>query len=72
MTTITAKRRHYLTEEENEIQDSQNPRYLFCGISTSILSAIAKGEIDANELAKKELSNRGLNEEGLWIGFQKR
>lgn len=34
-----------------------------------LLSAIARGEVDAGQLARQELANRGLNGEGKWVGF---
>ena len=37
---------------------------------TDILVAVAKGEIDLNELAAKVLANRGLNKDGVWVGFR--
>lgn len=70
MTTATAKRRVHANEEENEIPDFHNPRYLFSGISTSIITAIVKGEIDPTQLAKDELRNRGLNENGGFVGWK--
>jgi hypothetical protein len=37
---------------------------------TSVLAAAARGEIDLNELAKQELSLRGLDSEGNWVGLE--
>lgn len=34
-----------------------------------LLSAIARGEVDASRLARRELSDRGLNGTGKWVGF---
>ena len=53
------------------MKDSENPNYLFTGIDTVLLSQIIDGDIDAVYLAKKELAKRGLNNEGVWIGFEK-
>ncbi len=38
---------------------------------TDVLSAIAKGELDLNQLARQELANRGLDIDGHWVGFDK-
>lgn len=35
------------------------------------LAAASRGEIDLNEIARNELAQRGLNEHGKWIGFDK-
>ena len=53
-----------------EISDDLNPDFIFNGVFTELLSRIAKGEIDANFYARKELANRGLDLNGNWIGFK--
>lgn len=50
--------------------DDLNPRYMFQMIATDLLVAIVKGQIDPVELAQKELRNRGLDENGRWIGLK--
>jgi hypothetical protein len=52
------------------LKDDDNPRYLFHCTNNSLLCAIVKGEIDAKDLAKKELENRGLDNNAKWIGFK--
>lgn len=49
--------------------DDQNPEYAFQTIQTTILKDIANGSLDARELARRELANRGRNTNGEWIGF---
>lgn len=51
-----------------EISDDDNPEYLFNGVNTSIVKAIANKRIDAVKLAQKELYQRGLDKSGKWIG----
>ena len=36
-----------------------------------VLVAVANGELDLNDLARKELANRGLDKQGQWVGFDK-
>lgn len=36
-----------------------------------VLVAVAYGELDLNDLARKELANRGLDKQGQWVGFDK-
>ncbi|NQU87708.1 MAG: hypothetical protein HQ541_18305 [Mariniphaga sp.] len=43
--------------------------YLYQTIPTDLLVAIVKIQIDPVELANKELQNRGLDENGIWVGF---
>jgi len=51
--------------------DELNPNFIFQSSFTELLVQIASGKIDANELAKQELKNRGLDLEGKWVGFKK-
>jgi len=50
--------------------DHETPSMMFQTTSVSILSRVATGEIDANDMARLELMSRGLNEHGEWIGFK--
>jgi hypothetical protein len=36
-----------------------------------ILAAVARGELDLNVVARRELANRGLDHHGKWVGFAK-
>ncbi len=36
-----------------------------------VLVAVANGELDLNDLARKELANQGLDKQGQWVGFDK-
>jgi hypothetical protein len=38
--------------------------------ATAVLAAAARGEIDLNAIARRELANRGLDLQGKWVGFQ--
>jgi len=53
-----------------ELPDELNQDYIFSLTANELLVKIANGEIDAVELAKIQLSNRGLNENGEWVGFK--
>lgn len=54
-----------------ELHDEENPAYLYSTVWTSLLVKIARGEVDANYMAKVELANRGLDDRGVWVGFAK-
>ena len=56
---------------EANIPDDLNPNFIFNGVNTSLLTDIMKGNIDIFVSVKKELANRGLDDNGLWIGFEK-
>lgn len=53
------------------VSDDKNPAFILSGIDTDLLTLIAAGKIDVKELAKRELENRGLNADGIWVGFGK-
>jgi hypothetical protein len=52
------------------MKDEQNPEYIFRLVDTKLLVAICDLTYDGVELARKELANRGLNEEGNYVGFK--
>jgi hypothetical protein len=37
---------------------------------TTVLAAVARGELDLNQLALQELASRGLDHDGHWVGFE--
>jgi len=49
--------------------DETNPRFLFQQTATPLLVAIASRLIDPLALARHELINRGLDQNGDWVGF---
>ena len=51
------------------VKDDLNPVFILSLTATELLSKVAKGEINLQELAKRELENRGLNIDGEWVGF---
>jgi len=36
---------------------------------TRLLAAAAQGQLDLNHLARVELASRGLDRDGVWVGF---
>lgn len=57
------------TAKTETLSDDLNPAYIFTLTATALLSKIAKGEINAQDLAKRELENRGVDIDGRWVGF---
>ncbi len=57
------------TSSEYELDPDKNMVSLF---DTSVLVDVAAGKLDLNELAIKELRNRGLDLKGNWVGFDKK
>lgn len=56
--------------EIGTVSDELNPAFILSLTATELLSKIAKGEINLQELAKRELENRGQNINGAWVGFK--
>lgn len=40
-------------------------------VPVQILVAAAQGDLDLNRLAREELANRGYDQSGLWVGFDR-
>jgi hypothetical protein len=44
----------------------------FIQLATSkVLAAVARGELDLNQLAREELASRGQDTNGVWVGFDR-
>ena len=54
----------------NNLPDELNPKFIFQMIKGELLAQIIKGEINPVELAKNELANRGVDENLKWVGFK--
>jgi hypothetical protein len=54
-----------------DFSDDLNPKYIFTCTFTALLAKAANDEIDLKELAIAELRNRGLDNNGKFIGFNK-
>lgn len=47
-------------------------RFEFIGsVPVSLLAAVSTGHFDLNRLAREELANRGYNQTGIWVGFDR-
>ena len=62
-------KRWVLQCDRGELKDDVNPAFLFSGVPTELLVKIISGEISAQFLASMELSNRGADKSGKWVGF---
>ena len=56
---------------DGALRDELNPLFVFQMTHNDLLVAIATGKIDAVQLAKEELANRGMGKEGTWVGFDR-
>ena len=53
------------------LPDEMNPRHALSLTPTDLLAAVVRGELDLNLIAKLELANRGQDDHGEWVGFEK-
>ena len=51
-------------------RDETNPEFLFQCTRVELVLAIADGLIDPIALARRELASRGLDQNGVWVGFE--
>ncbi|MCF8261589.1 MAG: hypothetical protein K9J12_12500 [Melioribacteraceae bacterium] len=52
-------------------KDEKNPEFIFNMTHTDLLVKAIKREIDLGDLVKRQLAGRGLDSNGIWIGFEK-
>ena len=55
---------------EQHLSDDKNPAFLFSITDTQLLVKIVNNQIDAKQFAQEELRKRGLDDNGIWIGFE--
>lgn len=69
--TDATRRRIEAQIQDPEVNDLQNPTFLFSTIATDLLLAITAGLVDPVRLAHEQLANRGLDADGNWCGFDR-
>jgi hypothetical protein len=73
LTFLTMTREEYNSNiykaKSGVFPDNLDPTLILQGASSELLTKVIKGEIDLNEVAKREMENRGFNENGKWVGF---
>lgn len=68
MTTTKTRKTHAYDTALNT-SDETTPALAIQRVGSAVLAAIARGAIDAAELARHELAARGLDAHGNWIGY---
>lgn len=59
------------TIKGGQLPDELNPELIFSTTYTQLLVDIANGRIDAKELAKEQLRQRGIDPKtGKWVGYR--
>ena len=60
-----------MKREIDEIPDELNPELMLNMTASELLIKVAKGEIDIQKLIRKELADRGIDDQRNWIGPDK-
>ena len=60
-----------MKKEMEEIPDELNPDLILNTIAAELLIKLAKGELDIQKLVRKQLSDRGIDDQRNWIGPDK-
>lgn len=54
---------------DENVPDDLNPKFIFNSTHTELLVKAVKGEIDLMRLVREQLAQRGVDENGFWVGF---
>lgn len=57
--------------KDQDMEDRLNPKFIHQGTATALLVRVAQGELNALTLVKEELANRGMDNSGEWVGFDR-
>jgi hypothetical protein len=57
--------------KDGSLPIEENPLYLFATTSTNLLVKLLGKEINLTTLIRMQLRERGVNDKGQWIGFEK-
>ena len=57
--------------KDGSLPNEENPLFLFSTTSTNLLAKLLSKEINLTTLIRMQLRERGVNDKGQWIGFEK-
>lgn len=57
--------------KDGSLPNEENPLFLFSTTSTNLLVKLLSKEINLTTLIRMQLRERGVNDKGQWIGFEK-
>ena len=67
--SVEKSREKFYPEFYANRKDDENPRYIFSLTNTKVLTEALQGDFDLVYLVRRELTNRGLDSKGKWVGF---
>ncbi|MBL7901592.1 MAG: hypothetical protein JNK73_06330 [Bacteroidia bacterium] len=69
--TDNGKEKLKLSSDFANRPDDLNPKFIFSTTATALLIEALKGGFDLKHLIRQELANRGVDDNGNWVGFEK-
>lgn len=69
--TESGKEKLKLSSDFANRPDDLNPKFIFSTTATALLVEALKGGFDLKHLIRQELANRGVDDSGNWVGFEK-
>jgi hypothetical protein len=69
--TQTGMEKLKLSSDFSSRPDDLNPKYIFSLVPTALLVEALRGDFDLKQLIRRELANRGQDDKGNWVGFDK-
>lgn len=63
--------RYKQAAKDGSLSREENPLFLFSTTSTNLLVKLLSKEINLTTLIRMQLRERGVNDKGQWIGFEK-
>lgn len=69
--TKTGMEKLKLSSDFETRPDDLNPRYIFSLTATALLVEALRGDFDLKQIIRRELANRGQDDKGDWVGFEK-
>lgn len=67
----SAGKERLLSKDYRNRPDDLNPNFIFTLTRSALLAEALRGDIDLKALVRRELANRGQDEKGDWVGFDK-
>jgi hypothetical protein len=61
----------WLSKDYGKRPDDLNPNFIFTLTRSALLAEALRGGFDLKYLVRRELANRGQDEKGDWVGFDK-
>jgi len=69
--TLEQMNKYKQAAKDGSLSNEENPLFLFSTTSTNLLVKLLGKELNLATLVRMQLRERGVNDKGQWIGFEK-